>query len=69
MDDHEWLQFGDLTMARYAFSGLCAATTFADRVREMTPGDYQALLAQLDEPAIATWVRRTREEQALVLQT
>ena len=69
MDDHEWLKFGDLTMARFAFSGLCAATIFADRVRQMRAGDYEALLAQLDDPAIVQWVRRTREEQALVLQT
>ena len=69
MNHRDWLQYTDIVMARHAFSGVCLAKVFEDRVQQMPQEDYQALLAQLDDPAIATWVRRTREEQALVLQT
>ena len=62
MDDRDWLQLGDIIMARYAYAGKCAANVFEDRVREMTHADYQALLDRLDDQIIAAWVRRTREE-------
>ena len=55
MNHQDWLQYTDIVMARHAFSGVCLAKIFEDRVQQMPQEDYQALLAQLDDPAIVTW--------------
>ena len=63
MDVHDWLRFGDITMARYAFAGRCASNHFEDRVREMSNGDYVALVDQIDDASIRVWIERTRRER------